>query len=139
MALQKYAPKEQVKNDPNIMYKFGYTSQKDANLRQEVDFGKGKPPLARDFNVTTIWSGWFTPEQRVELESWFKDKFPKNVWTKEFYNGITECRHFSYLESKAISDHLYKEFPPYNHKEAEGLDHVYFQMLKKKAVTALAK
>ena len=130
MALQEYAPKEQMKHDPSTMYKMGYTHHDDANLRQEDDYGK--TPLARDFEVITLWSGWFTQEQRIKLEEWFKTKYPKNVWTKEAYNGITECRAFSYLESKALSDLLYKAYPPYNYTKAKGLDHVYYQMLRKK-------
>ena len=139
MALQKYVTRDKVKKNPKRMYKLGYTFQPDANDRQDVDFGKGKPPLGRDFDVTTLWSAWVTPEQRIELEDWFKDTFPKDLWTEVFYNGITECRAFDYATSKQVSDYLYAKYPSYKHVEAPGLDHVYFQMLVRKTqVEALA-
>lgn len=132
MALQPYAPKADMKHDPALMYKLGFTSHKDADNRQSMDFGDGRTPLARDYDVTTLYSSWVTPEQRIQLEEWFKQTYPKDVWTKVFYNGITECRAFGYKTSKEVTDYLYKQFPPYAHTEAKGLDHVYFQMLKLK-------
>lgn len=139
MALQKYLAKDKIKNDPDRMYKLGYTHHKDANDRQAVDFGKGKPPLARDYDVTTLWSAWVTPEERIKLEDWFKDTFPKDLWTSTFYNGITECRAFDYTTSKQVSDYLYTNYPPYKHVEAPGLDHVYYQMLVKKPEEVLVE
>ena len=139
MALQKYLTGDKVKRNPNRMYKLGYTFQFDANNRQDVDFGKGQPPLGRDFEVTTLWSAWVTPEVREQLENWFKDTYPKDLWTTVFYNGITECRAFDYPTSKQVSDYLYATYPPYKFVEAPGLDHVYFQMLvRKQEVLALA-
>lgn len=141
MALQKYLTRDKIKNDPARMYKFGYTFQPDANDRQDVDFGKGQPPLGRDFEVTTLWSAWVTPEVREQLENWYKETYPKDLWTSVFYNGITECRAFDYNTSLQVSGYLYSTYPPYNHVKAPGLDHVYFQMLVKKqeAITLAAK
>lgn len=135
MALQPYAPKASIKQDPTLMYKLGYTSHKDANNRQDMDFKDGRVPLGRDYEVTTLYSSWVTPEQRFQLEEWFKQTYHKDVWTKVFYNGITECRAFGYKTSKEVTEYLYEKFPPYAHIKADGLDHVYFQMLKLKTNT----
>lgn len=129
MALQPYS--KVVRRNPTLMYKVGYTSHIDANVRQNTKFSN--IPLGRDYDVTTIWSAWVPTEVRIQLENDWKYEVPKNVWTEVFYNGITECRSMAYEQSKEYSAKLYKEYPSYQHTEAPGLDHVYFQMLKLKS------
>ena len=61
-----------------------------------------------------------------------KEKYPKNVITYEKYNGITECRYFTYDESVAFADYLDTAYP-HQYKQP-GMLKIYWVMAKKKPV-----
>jgi len=123
-------------NNPRIMYKFGQTEADDILERftpeyaKKYNFDPTKVLLCEDFVLTPIWSTYVTREQANEAESSFKEKYPKNVLTYKKYNGITECRYFTYDQSVAIVENLSATFP-YQEKQPEMIK-IYWLMAKRK-------
>jgi len=123
--------------NPKVMYKFGYTDMGDANQRFSEETARirrfANIPLGRDYNVRTRWSAWFTLEEAKKMEEMFKADFPtKNVWTDEFYNGITECRYMHYEEAETYIQKLKDQYPKNKFSYQAGYMKVYFVMLVRK-------
>lgn len=126
-------------SNPKIMYKFGQTMEDDvaqrftAEYAKQHDFRTDCVLLSRDYDIRVLWSAYVTPQEADEYEKEFKDKYPKNVLTYVKYNGINECRSFTYPQSKEITDALRQRYPQGNKKP--GSVKIYFIMAKKKEVS----
>lgn len=101
--------------DPEVMYKLGVTHFKDATQRfsKEVaeEYGFANKELTDDYRPVPIVSRWVPIMKALKLEIRYRKEIPKNVWTTEKYNGITECRYFTKQEADALADNLRKQFP----------------------------
>lgn len=126
-----------VKN-PKVMYKFGYTNLGDANQRFSEETARIRgykgTPLGRDYEARTRWSIWVeSVEEAQRFEDMFKELLPpKNLWTDETYNGITECRSLPSPQANEIIDHLKVKFPKSEYSYKPGYYKVYFVMFVKK-------
>ncbi len=126
-----------VKN-PQIMYKLGVTTMKDAEQRLSEQTAKQrgfrKTALGRDYKVITMWSRWVPIKVAQKLEESFKT-IRKNVWTDVQYNGITECRCFTTAEVDSLLANLRERFPAEQYcLQRRGYIKVYFDKLYKKKV-----
>jgi len=96
--------------DPDTLYKLGVTHFRDADRRFSSEtakrYGFVNTELTTDYRITRKMSRWLPRLEAHILEIRFKKMFPKNVWTTENYNGITECRCLS--PKKGIN--LYNSF-----------------------------
>ena len=122
--------------DPNVMYKFGVTTMRDAEQRLSEHTAKQrkfrKTALGRDYKVTTMWSRWVPIEVAQKLEESFKT-IKKNVWTSVEYNGITECRCFTIDEIDSLLANLRERFPAEQYcTQKRGYIKVYFDRLTRK-------
>lgn len=102
-------------NLPPIMYKFGITTFPDVltRFKAEVHYSRGwrSIPLSRDYDIKVIWSRWTTKKEGLAAEKWFRDTYPKNFYCSEPYNGIKECRVWTYNESCLFKATLLEKFP----------------------------
>lgn len=122
--------------EPNLMYKLGITTMKDAAKRLSVETAKQRgfknTALGRDYYVIPMWSIWVPVDTAEMLEAKFKEKIRKNVWTREQYNGITECRYFTQVEVDELLANLRKQFPKHIYGiPKRGYIKVYFDKLEK--------
>ena len=97
------------------MYKFGITTFPDVltRFKAEVHYGRGwrSIPLSRDYDIKVIWSRWITKKEGLAAEKWFRNAYPKNFYCLEPYNGIKECRVWTYNESCLFKATLLEKFP----------------------------
>jgi hypothetical protein len=102
------------KRNPPVMYKLGYTTTTDAEIRFSEKYHNDNnfkfTCLGRDYNVRCVWSGWFTQAQADGLEAEWA-KFPKNIYTDIQYNGITECRYYDHNEYRTILNKYRLSYP----------------------------
>jgi len=123
------------------MYKFGQTTCDDVAERFTAEYAERSGfrtdcvLLCRDFKIDILWSAFVTQNQADQAEAAFAQKYPKNVLTRVKYNGITECRAFDYLGSKAITDYLRETYPAQSKKP--GMVKIYWVMATKKEAVAL--
>lgn len=123
--------------NPNVMYKFGQTSNVDAAERLSVEYSDKHKfravPLGRDYIVTVMWSAWVDKKEAYQLENAFKANIPKLLQTDVTYNGITECRVLSQEEVDIICDNLRQRYPKPAYNYRPGKQKVYFLKLTKKS------
>jgi hypothetical protein len=122
--------------EPNLMYKLGITTMDDAADRLSPETAKQRGfrgvALGNDYYVIPMWSIWVPVNVAQELEKSFKEKIKKNVWTRENYNGITECRCFTLAEVNELLANLRRRFPKHIYgRKRQGYIHVYFDKLEK--------
>ncbi len=126
-----------IKN-PKVMYKFGYTDMGDANQRFSEATARIRNfrgvALGRDYDARTRWSIWVkTKEDALAFEEMFKSLLPpKNIWTDETYNGITECRALESKEAEALITELKEKYKKSEYSYSPGYYKVYFVMFVKK-------
>jgi len=118
-----------VKN-PQIMYKLGVTTMKDAEQRLSEQTAKQrgfrKTALGRDYKVITMWSRWVPIKVAQKLEESFKT-IRKNVWTD------VQC--FTTAEVDSLLANLRERFPAEQYcLQRRGYIKVYFDKLYKKKV-----
>lgn len=121
--------------EPNLMYKLGITTMKDAAKRLSPEIARQRNfrgvALGSDYYVIPMWSIWVPVETAKKLEESFKI-IKKNVWTRTNYNGITECRYFTRVEVDELLANLRERFPKHIHGiERQGYIKVYFDKLEK--------
>lgn len=121
--------------EPNLMYKLGITTMKDAAKRLSPETARQRNfrgvALGTDYYVIPMWSIWVPVETAKKLEESFKI-IKKNVWTRINYNGITECRYFTKVEVDELLANLRKRFPKHIYGiERQGYIKVYFDKLEK--------
>lgn len=122
--------------EPNLMYKLGVTTMRDAAKRLSPETARLRGfrgvALGSDYYVNPMWSIWVPVETAQMLEAKFKEKIKKNVWTREQYNGITECRYFTQVEVNELLANLRKQFPKHIYGiPKRGYIKVYFDELRK--------
>ena len=100
---------------PNKLYKFGKTSSEDVLERFDPMIHESRNwrgiPLGGDYNIRVLWSRWVPNELADRAEKWFKETFPKEFFCEVDYNGITECRNWTEIESRSFYDKLDKYLP----------------------------
>lgn len=126
--------------EPNLMYKLGVTNMKDAAKRLSPETAKLRGfkgvALGEDYYVVPMWSIYVPVEVAEKLEKSFKKIIKKNVWTREQYNGITECRYFEKAEVDELLANLRRRFPKHIYGICKrGYIKVYFDQLDKKKKT----
>ena len=124
--------------EPNLMYKLGITNMTDAEQRLSPETAKQRGfegvALGDGYIVDAMWSIYLPVETAKKLEESFKKEIKKNVWTREKYNGITECRYFTRVELDELLDKLRKQFPKHIYGiRKRNYIKVYFHRLTKKA------
>lgn len=101
MALQYYAPKDEIVRNPDVFYKLGITKSNDAEERFSPNYhnryGFEGRCLGLDYTVECKWSSFVPRDVAEAAELQWRDQFLKNLWVDEAqgeqYNGITECRY----------------------------------------------
>jgi len=126
-----------VHHNPDTIYKFGYTEERDAALRFNPAVHKRKNhrgiAFGEDYNVQIKWSAFFPLAKSLAIEQLLLQNYPyKNVYTDRDYNGITECRVFSESEANLILRSLYGSLNNKRNYYKEGYYHVYFAKFTKK-------
>ena len=100
---------------PNKLYKFGQTSSEDVLERFDPMIHESRNwrgiPLGGDYDVRVLWSMWVSNERANHAEKWFKKTYPKHFFCEVDYNGITECRNWTELESRVFTGHLNANYP----------------------------
>lgn len=122
--------------EPKLMYKLGVTNMRDAAKRLSPETAKLRGfkgvALGQDYYVIPMWSIHVPVDVAAKLEAKFKKEIKKNVWTREQYNGITECRYFTKEEVDELLDSLRKQFPKHIYgPKRQGYIKVYFDKLVK--------
>lgn len=141
MALQKYAPADQIVRNPPWFQKLGITQQIDAEKRFDPEVHwKGNyelEPAGQDYHVKCDWSIWVPTKQiGLAMEKVWEVKYPKNLWVDKQYNGCTECRFFKLDEWRSIIEEYEKRYPKeiYSYKPDPNYWKVYLMLFTKKVV-----
>jgi len=128
----------------DVLYKFGYTTDDDAEARFKVYHNKfkfSKVNLADDYELKCYWSAWVSEERAKQMEKEWAARYPFNLdlvngdLTK--YNGITECRTFTEEQYTVIRKVYYdcadKKKSSYRKSDGQPVTHkVYIMKFIKK-------
>ena len=139
MALQKYAPKDQMVYNPPWFQKKGITQITDAEKRfdPEVHWARNweLEPAGQDYHVKCDWSIWVpTKEIGLAMEKVWEVQWPKNIWIDKTYNGCTECRFFKLDKWREIIEDHKKRYPSKMYSRKPGYWKVYLMLFTKKDV-----
>lgn len=98
----------------DVMYKFGYTTEDNAEDRYLVShdaYNFNKVNLAKDYNLKTEWSAWVSKERALQMEDEWAARYEFNIDIMKDnlaeYNGISECRIFTESQWGLVSKRYY--------------------------------
>ena len=122
--------------NPDVMYKFGQTSLRDAAYRLSPAYAESRGfrgvAIGTDYRDVTMWSTWVDKDVANKLEDSFKRMISKELYTTVDYNGISECRCFTDEQVNLLLANLRKRFPADKYYWQPGKQKVYFKKLIKK-------
>lgn len=130
---------EKVRRIFNRMVKLGSTTADTSEERFTEEYqAKWFPdspltPLGLDWISTPLIEVYVPFEVAKAEELLWRQNHPKNIWTKVFYNGITECRYKNYKETKEIIEYLVEKYPKALYGEKKpGTTMLYFDILDRR-------
>ena len=123
---------------PVTFGKCGFCKTEDANDRftQEYLTNREKKywgtALGIDYEIDTLWSGYFYKKDITKLEQAWKGLSLEKVTGMNQYNGYTECRVMSLEEAFHLQDLFKGKFPKAKYGYEKGKFKLYFVVGAKK-------